>query len=73
MRRWHGEKRTVIAVLHDDEQVRANFPDTLLLAREQIAWGPTPQTLSAANLLRARAKAEHWEDQAHARGADVAA
>ena len=62
MRRWHGEKRTVIAVLHDDEQVRANFPDTLLLAREQIAWGPTQATLSAANLLRARAKAERWED-----------
>ena len=26
IRRWHGEKRTVIAVLHDLETVRARFP-----------------------------------------------
>ena len=63
----------MIAVLHDDEQVRANFPNTLLLAREQIAWGPTQETLSAANLLRARAKAEHWEEQTHARAETVPA
>lgn len=62
VRRWHGEQRTIIAVLHDFDQVRAHFPQTLLLAREQIAWGPTADALSPANLLRARAMAERWDD-----------
>ncbi len=54
---WHAEGRTVVAVLHDEAQVRTHFPQTLLLARECIAWGPTPQVLSDANLQRARAMA----------------
>ena len=62
VRRWHGERRTVIAVLHDFDQVRAHFPNTLLLARRQIAWGTTEEALSAANLLEARAMAERWDD-----------
>lgn len=66
VRRWHGEQRTIIAVLHDFDQVRANFPRALVLAREQIAWGPTEQAMSAANLLRARAMAERWEDETNA-------
>lgn len=37
--RWHGEGRTVIAVLHDFELVRTHFPQTLLLARELVAGG----------------------------------
>ena len=64
VRRWHSEGRTVIAVLHDFDQVRAHFPQTLLLARECIAWGPTADALSPANLLRARAMAERWDDDA---------
>lgn len=68
IRRWHGERRTIIAVLHDFDQVRANFPRALLLAREQIAWGPTEEAMSAANLLRARAMAERWEDEANMLG-----
>jgi zinc/manganese transport system ATP-binding protein len=59
---WHGEARTVVAVLHDLAQVRAHFPDTLLLAREAIAWGPTASVLSAENLQRARRLADHWDD-----------
>ena len=43
VQRWHGEGRTVIAVLHDFDQVQPHFPETLLLAREIIAWGPTEQ------------------------------
>ena len=35
--RWHGEGRTVLAALHDFEQVRAHFPMTLLIAREVVA------------------------------------
>jgi zinc/manganese transport system ATP-binding protein len=62
--RWHGEARTVVAVLHDLEQVRTNFPDTLLLAREAIAWGPTAEVLRAENLFKARQMAEAWDDGA---------
>jgi zinc/manganese transport system ATP-binding protein len=62
--RWHSEGRTVIAVLHDDEQVRAHFDQTVLLARELVAWGPTAQVLTGQHLLRARALAEAWDDQA---------
>lgn len=62
--RWHGEGRTVLAVLHDLDQVRAHFPSTLLLAREGLAHGHTPQVLSASNLMRARELAEQWDDAA---------
>ncbi|HWA44287.1 MAG TPA: ABC transporter ATP-binding protein [Hypericibacter adhaerens] len=63
VRRWHGDGRTVIAVLHDFEQVRTHFPQTLLLARGAVDWGPTETALSPANLLRARAMAESWEEE----------
>jgi zinc/manganese transport system ATP-binding protein len=64
VRHWHGEKRTVIAVLHDLPQVRAHFPSTLLLARECLGWGPTPDVLTQANLERARSVAEAWDESA---------
>jgi len=66
VRRWHGEGRTVLAVLHDLELVRAQFPETLLLAREPVAWGPTAEALSAQNRLRARMMAEAWDEDAEA-------
>jgi len=62
--RWHEDGRTIIAVLHDFEHVRAHFPQTLLLAREAIDWGPTDTALSSRNLLRARAMAESWDEDA---------
>ena len=61
---WHDQGRTVLAVLHDDAQVQAHFPQTLLLARERVAWGPTRDVLTPAHLQRARALAEAWDDQA---------
>ncbi|HLZ65921.1 MAG TPA: zinc ABC transporter ATP-binding protein AztA [Aliidongia sp.] len=64
--RWHGEGRTIIAVLHDYEQVRAHFPDSLLLARELVAWGPTADVLTADNLLAARRISEAWDENAQA-------
>jgi zinc/manganese transport system ATP-binding protein len=66
--RWHGEKRTVIAVLHDMDVVKEHFPQTLLLAREAIAWGPTADTLRADNLLRARRMIESHDPHAAACG-----
>lgn len=66
VRRWHGEKRTVIAVLHDIETVRRAFPQTLLLAREAVAWGPTGEVLTAENLLKARRMIEAVDPHASA-------
>lgn len=60
--RWHAGGRTVVAVLHDIDQVRAHFGRTLLLAREGIAWGPTADVLRPEHLLRARRMAEGWDD-----------
>jgi zinc/manganese transport system ATP-binding protein len=67
---WHGEARTIVAVLHDLEQVRSHFPETLLLAREAVAWGVTASVLGDENLLRARRMAERWDDDAPWRGAE---
>ncbi len=64
--RWHGEGRTIVAVLHDFELVRAHFPETLLLAREKIFWGPTAEALSPENLGRARKMSEAFDDEAAA-------
>jgi len=62
VRAWHREGRTVIAVLHDFDQVRTHFPQTLLLARELIAWGPTTATMIASNLHHTQLLAEQWEE-----------
>jgi zinc/manganese transport system ATP-binding protein len=62
--RWQGEGRTVIAVLHDLDMVRRHFPQTLLLAREPIAWGATAEVLTPANLQRARSMQQAWDEHA---------
>jgi zinc/manganese transport system ATP-binding protein len=62
--RWHGEGRTVLAALHDIEQVRAHFPATLLLAREVVAWGETRKVLTPANLAKSRQLVEAFDEQA---------
>ena len=56
--RWHGEGRTVVAVLHDVETVRSHFPNTLILARDLVAHGPTAKVLTAENQMRARQMCE---------------
>ncbi|WP_269532773.1 metal ABC transporter ATP-binding protein [Chitinimonas sp. BJYL2] len=61
---WRAEGRTVIAVLHDYEQVRSHFDETLLLAKECIAWGDTAAVLTPANLARANGIAVSWDDDA---------
>ena len=64
VRRWHGEKRTVLTALHDIDFVRANFPETLLLAREPVAWGNTAIVLTPENLLTARRMCEAFDEHA---------
>jgi zinc/manganese transport system ATP-binding protein len=66
VRRWHDEKRTVLAALHDVQLVKANFPQTLLLARRPVAWGATGEVLTAENLLTARRMCEAFHDDAEA-------
>jgi zinc/manganese transport system ATP-binding protein len=61
---WRSEGRTVVAVLHELDLVRRAFPETLLLARELIAWGETRATLCKENLARARAMSEAYDRQA---------
>jgi zinc/manganese transport system ATP-binding protein len=64
VRRWHGEQRTVLTSMHDIDFVRANFPETLLLAREPVAWGRTANVLTPENLLTARRMCEAFDQYA---------
>ena len=66
VRRWHDEKRTVLAALHDIELVKATFPQALLLAREPIAWGATGEVLTPENIAKARRMCEAFDEQATA-------
>jgi len=70
VKRWHAEGRTVLAALHDMELVRAHFPETLLLAREPVAWGATAQALTAETLMEARRMCEAFDERAAACAAD---
>ncbi|MDE0209613.1 MAG: zinc ABC transporter ATP-binding protein AztA [Boseongicola sp.] len=72
VRRWHGEGRTVLAVLHDFDTVRAHFPRALMLARELVAHGPTAQVLTADNQFRARQMCEACAGPPHSCGRSAA-
>jgi zinc/manganese transport system ATP-binding protein len=61
---WHREGRTVLAALHDMDQVRAHFPVTLLLAREVVAWGETRKVLTRDNLAKSRRLVEAFDEEA---------
>lgn len=64
IKRWHGEARTVLVVVHDLDLVRTHFPEALLLARRPVAWGDAREALAPENLLRARQFNEAWVDDA---------
>jgi zinc/manganese transport system ATP-binding protein len=66
VRRWHAEGRTVLTAVHDIDLVRASFPQTLLLAREPVAWGPTREVLTAENLAKAQHMCAAFDDAANA-------
>lgn len=61
---WHGEGRTVITVAHDQHLIREHFPETLLLARQMIGWGPTGEVMSVDSMARARRFTEAWNENA---------
>lgn len=54
IKKWHVSGKTIITVLHDAELVKKNFPETLLLARQLVAWGNTADALNEANVDKAR-------------------
>jgi zinc/manganese transport system ATP-binding protein len=72
VQRWHGEERTVLTAMHDIDFVRAHFPETLLLAREPVAWGRTSSVLTPENLLMARRMCEAFDETASECVAEVA-
>ncbi len=61
---WRELGKTVIAVLHDMEQVRAHFPKTLMISRELIAKGDTQKVLTPENLNLARDKNTAFDSHA---------
>jgi zinc/manganese transport system ATP-binding protein len=64
VQQWHGERRTVLVALHDIELVKLHFPETLLLARQPVAWGATPKVLTPDNLNKARRMCEAFDESA---------
>jgi zinc/manganese transport system ATP-binding protein len=64
MQGWHDQKRTILCVLHDVDLIKRHFPQTLLIARDVIGWGPTAQILNQDNIRRLQGFHEAWRDQA---------
>ena len=69
---WHSEGRTVLAVLHDNNTVGAHFPQTMMLARELVAHGPTSKVLTSENQFRARQMCEACAGTPHVCGKTAA-
>lgn len=61
---WQAAGRTVIVVSHDLDLVRERIPNTLLLARHVLGWGPTQDVLQQGAMRHARLAAEAWSDNA---------
>jgi len=67
---WHKSGKTIIAVLHDLEQVKTHFPQSLLLSREMIAFGATNNVLTKENWRKARELNEAFDEYADHCGHD---
>ncbi|MBS1175327.1 MAG: transporter [Burkholderiaceae bacterium] len=63
LRCWQIERRTVVAVLHDFEQVKRYFQEVVLLAHEVVAWGKPAEVLTVENLMSANERCAHWFDR----------
>ena len=61
LRQCNAEHQAVIAVLHDYEQVRAYFPNTLLIAREKIMAGKTEDVLTEGYLQQANEAMQRYD------------
>ncbi len=58
---WQKQGRTIVVVLHDLDIVREFFPQTLILARQSVAWGATSDVLTLENLRCAKTLSKGWE------------
>ncbi|MNC92419.1 hypothetical protein D3C83_88450 [compost metagenome] len=56
--RWHEEGRTIVAALHDLDQVRSLFPRTVRLAGGRATAGPTAEVLGAVGVVPERSAAQ---------------
>ena len=61
---WRYQGSTIICVMHDFQLARDHFPQSLVLARDLIAWGDTKEAMRDENLARASALAGVWVDHA---------
>jgi zinc/manganese transport system ATP-binding protein len=64
IKQWHSEQRTIMVVMHDMALVREHFPHSLLLGRQEIAWGKTDEIATSENLAKARRFTESWNENA---------
>ncbi|MDO5666546.1 MAG: ABC transporter ATP-binding protein [Alcaligenaceae bacterium] len=54
LKQWHAEGRTILVVLHDEQLVKKLVPETLILGRGVVAWGPTAEVYTADNMQQAQ-------------------
>lgn len=64
IKQWQTDGRTIMVVVHDLDLVRKHFPQTMLLARELIAWDCTTCALTTTNLQRASELHQSWDNEA---------
>jgi zinc/manganese transport system ATP-binding protein len=58
LRHWAGEDRIVIAATHDTGLILREFPTTVLLSRQVVAWGASADVLTEAHLRAAQGGVE---------------
>lgn len=61
IRLWEAAGKTVIVVLHDLMLARQYFTNTLVIARDKIAFGRSSDVITGDNLLKAEAVSLGWE------------
>lgn len=54
IKQWREQGKAVIIVLHDQELVQRIADETLILARQVVAWGPTTEVLTDDNMRLAQ-------------------
>lgn len=64
IKRWEADGKTVIVVLHDLNLVCQYFTNTLLLARDKIAFGASEKVVTRENMQRAESVSLGWESDA---------
>jgi zinc/manganese transport system ATP-binding protein len=57
VRTWHRQGRTIVAVLHDLDLIRTEFPHTLLLDGGMSNWGATADILTGRAVRQAAPRA----------------